>query len=173
MSRLDRTLTWFENTVAAASLGLAALLAILGVILRYTFGYVIFWGEEAVIYLIILSTFMGAVVTLRHNEHVNIDILPLLLGERGKWAVAILGALITVVYCAVIGGFAWLMITEPASQGSITPALRLPLWIVQLSVPIGLTLMLVRALEILYRTARGQQAFEEAEDGTYGEEAGP
>ncbi len=172
MSRLDRVLTWIENTIAAASLGLAALLAILGVILRYTFGYVIFWGEEAVIYLVILSTFVGAAVTLRHNEHVNIDILPLLLGERGKRAVAVLGALITVVYCAVIGGYAWIMITEPAALSSITPALRLPLWIVQLSVPIGLTLMLVRALEILYRTARGRQAFEETEDGTYGEEAG-
>lgn len=172
MSRLDRALTWIENTVAAASLGLAALLAILGVILRYTFGYVIFWGEEAVIYLIILSTFVGAAVTLRHNEHVNIDILPLLLGDRGKRAVAVLGALVTVVYCAVIGGYAWIMITEPAALGSITPALRLPLWIVQLSVPIGLTLMLVRALEILYRTTRGRQAFEESDEGTYGEEAG-
>ncbi len=172
MSRLDRTLTLIENTVAAASLGLAALLAILGVILRYTFGYVIFWGEEAVIYLIILSTFVGAVVTLRHNEHVNIDILPLLLGERGKRAVAVIGALMTVVYCAVIGGYAWLMITEPAAQDSITPALRLPLWIVQLTVPIGLTLMLLRALEILYRTARGRQAFEEADEDRYGEEAG-
>lgn len=170
MSRLDRVLTWIENTVAAASLGLAALLAILGVVLRYTFGYVIFWGEEAVIYLIILSTFVGAAVTLRHNEHVNIDILPLLLGDRGKRAVAVLGALVTVVYCAVIGGYAWIMITEPAALSSITPALRLPLWIVQLSVPIGLTLMLVRALEILYRAARGRQV--EDDGGTYGEEAG-
>ncbi len=171
MSRLDRTLSMIENTIAAASLGLAAFLTILGVILRYAFGYVIFWGEEAVIYLIILSTFVGAAVTLRHNEHVNIDILPLLLGQRGKRAVAVLGALVTVVYCAVIGGYAWIMITEPAALSSITPALRLPLWIVQLSVPIGLTLMLVRALEILYRTARGRQAFEESDEGTYGEEA--
>ena len=53
MSRLDRTLSLIENTGAAASLGLAAILVILGVILRYAFGYVIFWGEEAVIYLII------------------------------------------------------------------------------------------------------------------------
>jgi C4-dicarboxylate transporter DctQ subunit len=164
-------LTPIENFVAAASLGGAAFLAILAVILRYLFNYVIFWSEEAVIYLIILSTFVGAVITLRHNEHVSIDIFPTLLGERGKRVMAVIGAFITVVYCAVIGGYAWAMITEPAAQNSITPAMKLPLWVVQLSVPIGLTLMLLRALEILYRTARGRQAFEEADEGAYGEEA--
>lgn len=172
MSRLDRILTLIEDFVASAALGAAALLAILAVILRYVFNYVIFWSEEAVIYLIILSTFIGAVITLRHNEHVNINILPALLGERGKRVMAILGAFITVVYCAVIGGYAWVMITEPAVRMSFTPAMQLPLWIVQLTLPIGLTLMLVRALEILYRAARGRQTFEEAEEGAYGEEAG-
>jgi len=172
MSRLDRVLTLIENSVAAASLGGAALLAILAVILRYVFNYVIFWSEEAVIYLIILSTFVGAVITLRHNEHVNIDILPVLLGERGKRVIAVIGALVTVLYCAIIGGFAWVMITEPAARSSFTPAMKLPLWFVQLSLPIGLTLMFVRALEILYRVARGRRAFAEAEEGAYGEEAG-
>lgn len=169
MSRLDRILTPLENFVAAAALGTAALLAILGVVIRYVFGTVIFWSEEAVIYLVILSTFVGAVITLRHNEHVNIDILPALLGARGKRVMAVVGAFFTVVYCAVIGGYAWVMVTEPAALNSITPAMRLPLWLVELSVPIGLTLMLVRALEILYRAARGQH---EAGEGHYGDEAG-
>jgi C4-dicarboxylate transporter DctQ subunit len=171
MARLDRILTKIENFVAGASLGAAALLATLAVILRYGFNYVIFWSEEAVIYLIILSTFVGAVITLRHNEHVNIDIVPALLGERGKRVMAIIAAFFVVVYCAVIGGYAWLMITEPAVRMSFTLAMHLPLWVVQLSLPIGLTLMLVRALEILYRTARGRETFEEAEDTAYEEEA--
>lgn len=174
MSTFDRILTIIENSLAAASLGFAAALAVAGVLLRYTTGYIIFWAEEAVVYSIIFSTFVGAVITLRHNEHVNVDILGFLFARRGKRVLAFVGALVTAIYCAVIGGYAWVLITEPATHSIVTPALKLPLWVVYLSLPIGLTLMFVRSLEILYRLARGRQTFPEAETSEldeYGSEA--
>lgn len=169
MSSFDRVLTWIENGIAALALGGASILAIVQVILRSVFGNTIFWTEEATVYLIILSTFMGAVITLRHNEHVNFDVLAYVVKGRGKRILAFVGALFTVLYCAIIGGFAWLLIFEPASSQTLTPALKLPLWVVELALPLGLTLMLLRALEILYRTARGQQPFEEALENPYEE----
>ncbi len=170
VSRLDQVLTWIENSLAALALGGASALAIIQVILRSAFGYTIFWTEEATIYLIILSTFIGAVITLRHNEHVNFDVLTFLFKERGKQVLAVVGALITVIYCAIIGFYGWLMVTEPAAQQTITPALKLPLWVVELTIPVGLTLMFFRALEILYRSARGQKAFDEAQESPYEEQ---
>lgn len=170
MSRFDRGLSLVENGIAGLALGGAVFIAILQVILRYVFNYIIFWSEEAVIYLIILSTFVGAVITLRHNEHVGVDLANYLVGERGRRVLAVLAAAIVVLYCAIFGAYAWIMITEPAAQNTETPALDLPLWIVELSVPIGLTLMLVRALEILYRSARGRTAFPEAEGDEFAEE---
>lgn len=163
MSTFDRVLSRIEDTLAVSSLAAAAALTIASVILRYVFNTGIFWAQEAVIYLIIFSTFVGAVVTLRHDEHVNVDILPTLFGERGKWLFALLGSAITLIYCAIIGGYSWLLITEPAAQNTTTPALDFPLWFVELALPIGLTLMFVRSLEILYRTARGRPTFPEAE----------
>ena len=171
MSRLDRILTAIENTLAALALGGASLLACLQVILRYLFNYTIFWSEEATIYLLILSTFIGAVITLRHNEHVNVDVLTSLFKERGKRALAVLSALITVIYCAIFGTYAWILITEPVALRILTPALRLPLWLVELSLPVGLTLMFLRSLEMLYRSARGRETFPEDDDSEYGEEA--
>lgn len=171
MSRFDRILTWIENGVAGLALGSAAIMAILQVILRFFFNYIIFWSEEVVIYLIILSTFVGAVITLRHNEHVGVDLLSAFLKERGKRALGALSALLVALYCGVIGALGWVMITEPAALNVVTPALKLPLWIVQLSLPIGLTLMFLRALEIVYRTLRYGQGFPEAEKEEYGEDA--
>lgn len=171
MSRFDRILARIENFLAAATLGTAAGLAIVGVILRYVFDYIIFWSGEAVIYLIIFSTFIGAVITLRHNEHVSVDILPLVLGERGKKVLTLLGSVMIVVYCGIIGFYAWILVTEPGIRNTVTPALDLPLWIVYLALPIGLTLMLLRSLEIVYRSARGRQTFPEAEKrDEFGEE---
>ena len=161
VQRFDRVLTRIENVLAASALGLAALIAIVAVVLRYVFGIFLFWSEEAIIYLIIYSTFLGAVITLRHNEHVNVDVFGAFLKARGKRAFAVLGAAITVVYLVCIGFFAWLLLFEPFSTSTITPSLKLPLWVVEAAVPIGLTLMLLRALEILVRAARGVETFAE------------
>ncbi len=169
MSRFDRVLTWIENGLAALALGGASILAIIQVILRSVFGTTIFWTEEATVYLIILSTFIGAVIALRHNEHVNFDVLTLAFKERGTWVLAIIGSFVTVIYAAIIGFFSWVLITEPAAQRTVTPALKLPLWVVELSIPIGLTLLFLRALEVLYRTARHQKAFDEAHESPYDE----
>ena len=170
MSRFDQVLTWIENSLAALALGGATIIAIAGVVMRYVFGQTIFWSEEAVIFLIILSTFIGAVITLRHNEHVNVDIIPAILGERSKWIMALIGTSLLVVYCAVIGAYAWILVFEPVARNTVTPSLKLPLWVVEASLPIGLTLMLLRSLEILYRTARGQTAFPEAEENEFAED---
>lgn len=171
MAQLDRILTWIENGIAALALVGAVVVAIAGVILRYVFNYVLFWSEEASIYLIILSTFVGAVIALRHNEHVGVGILALVFGERGKRIVTILGVLILVVYCGIFGAIAWMMITEPVARSFQTSTLDLPLWVVQLPIPIGFTLMLIRALQILYRTIRRQEPFPDAEEREYEEEA--
>lgn len=163
MHRLDRVLTRVENVLAAATLGAATVIAIVAILLRYLFGIFLWWSEEAIIYLIIYSTFLGAVITLRHNEHVNVDVFGPFLRARGKRALAIIAAAVTVVYLVCIGALAWLLLFEPFSTSTITPSLKLPLWVVELAVPIGLTLMLVRALEILVRNARGVEAFAEGE----------
>ena len=164
MSRFDQVLTYIENTVAGLALGGAATVAILQVILRYLFNYIIFWGEEVVILLMILLTFVGSVITLRHNEHIGVDILTHLLKERGKRMLAVFSALLIALYCGAFGALGWLMLTEPASRSVVTPALKLPLWSVQIALPIGLTLMFLRALELAYCTFRGVQPFPEAEE---------
>jgi len=164
MSRVDRVLTLIENGLAGLTLAAATILAIVAVLARYLFNYIIFWSEEAVIYLIICSTFIGAVITLRHNEHVGVNVLAAVLGPRGNRVLVALSTLLIALYCGVFGFFGWLMVTEPASRNIVTPALNVPLLVVQISLPIGLTLMFFRALEILYRTARGREPFPEAEE---------
>lgn len=163
MHYVDRALTWIENGIAGVALLGATVIAILQVILRYGFNYIIFGGEEAIVYLIILSTFVGAVITLRHDEHVGVDVLSVFFRERGKRVLTVISASLVALYSGVLGAIGWIMVTEPAALNTVTNALKLPLWTVQLALPIGLTLMFARALEVIYRAARGRPAFPEAE----------
>ena len=154
MTRFNKALTTVENVLAASTLAAAVLIAFLAIILRALFGTFLFWSEEAVIYLIIFSTFLGAVITLRESEHVNVDIIAVFLGKRGKKLMAIVASIVTIAYLAGIGFFAWRLIFEPFSFSTVTAALKLPLWVVELAVPIGFTLMFFRALEILWRVIK-------------------
>ncbi|GAA5166172.1 TRAP transporter small permease [Ornithinimicrobium tianjinense] len=153
MKQLDRALTTVENVLAAGALGLAALISIVNIIIRQ-FGAAWFWTEESVIYLIIFSTFLGAVITLRHNEHVSVDILGVFFKERGKKWLALVAGVVTLVYLGIMSYLGWLLLLEPFSRTTVTPVLKLPLWVVEAAVPIGMTLMFLRAIEMLYRTAR-------------------
>ena len=171
MTRFNKLLTGAENILAAGTLAAAVFIAFLSIVLRAVTGTYLFWSEEAVIYLIIFSTFLGAVITLRESEHVNVDIIAVFLGKRGKKYMAILASVVTIAYLAGIGFFAWRLIFEPFSFSTVTPALKLPLWVVELAVPIGFTMMFLRALEILWRTIKYGASENAVEDAVEAEAA--
>lgn len=150
MKHLDRALTSVENVLAAGALGMAALISIVNIIIRQ-FGQAWFWTEEAVIYLIIFSTFIGAVITLRHNEHVSVDILGVFFKERGKRWLSLIGGLVTLTYLGIMAVLGWMLLMEPFSRTTVTPVLKIELWVVELAVPLGMTLMFLRAIEMLWR----------------------
>ena len=154
MKTFDKYLSRVENFLAGGSLIAATVLAVFAVLLRNLTGDVLFWSEEAIIYLIICSTFFGAVVTLRHNEHVAVDIMPTLLKARKKKFFVVLGGLATLIYAGFIAYLSWALISEPFSRTTITPAMKLPLWVVELSLAIGMTLFFIRAAEMLIRAVK-------------------
>jgi C4-dicarboxylate transporter DctQ subunit len=172
MSRFDSILGKVENVLAAGSLAAASLIAIVAVILRTFFNEIIFWSEEAIIYLVICSTFFGAVITLRHNEHVNVDVVAVFMKERGKRIMAMIGALFLLIYLGVVGYYGWVLLFEPQSRLTLTPALDLPLWVVTLPLPIGFTLMFYRSLQIVWRLATKQDPYPEAASSLLESEGG-
>ena len=156
--RFSHALTRVENFLVCTCLAVATLVAIAQVLLRAIFNIHLWWGEETIVYLIIYSTFLGAVITLRHNEHIAVKVFEPFLGRIGRRRMDILGILVTIAYLAIVGFFAWLLLFEPFSTSTVTPTLKLPLWVVEFSVPLGFTLMLLRAIEILVRLIRGLPA---------------
>lgn len=172
MSLLDSILTKVENVLAAGSLALAAGLAIVAVVMRTLFNQIIFWSEEATIYLVIFSTFFGAVITLRHNEHVSVDIVTTFLKERGRRVMTFVAAFMTLVYLGSVGFYAWVLIFEPQSRLTTTPALELPLWVILLPLPIGFTLMFLRTIGVLVRLVRGHDPYPHAASSLLAAEGG-
>ena len=63
--------------------------------------------------------------------------------------VVVLGAVITVAFSAILAVLAWLLIFEPFSRETQTPALKLPLWALELSLALAMSLFLFRAVQKL------------------------
>src|SRR5919106_2847222 len=92
--------------VIAVALLLAAVLVISQMVfVRYVLQGSAIWQHEFVTFSLIGATFIGAPYVLLTRGHVNVDLLPLYLGERGQFALALLAALISLVFCIVLTAY--------------------------------------------------------------------
>jgi len=154
-TKFERKLAKIENFLTGASLGLAAIFGLLQILAREVFGVSIRWTQEATIYLIICSTYFGSVVALRRKEHISVDILKAVGGARWKRFIAILESIVLMAFLIIFTILAWRMVLAPYSRATNTPVMDIPLWVVELAVPIGFSLMLIRAMTLIWRRFRG------------------
>jgi TRAP-type C4-dicarboxylate transport system permease small subunit len=120
------------------------MLTVVLVILRYGFNTAIIGGNEAMEYLFIYTTAIGAAVALGRREHIKItyfvDRLPLSMKRVVN--------LVDLILIGFINGvMIWYSIPWIKSVGSFeSPVLRIPNRIVQASVPIGCSLVILCCL---------------------------
>lgn len=97
---LERTAATLERLSeltgrAVAWLTLAmALLGVVVVILRYAFDAGWIWMQESVTWMHALVFMLGAAYTLRHDEHVRVDVVYRRLGPRQRAAIDLAGTLL-------------------------------------------------------------------------------
>ena len=71
-----------EELVGCIFLTIVVGLTIMNVILRYFFGFIIAWAEEAVLIAFLWCVYMGVITAFRGDRHVAIDVLVNLLPKR-------------------------------------------------------------------------------------------
>jgi TRAP-type C4-dicarboxylate transport system permease small subunit len=143
----DKTVP-IERTVAGASLFLASLLVTVSVFLRYLFSYSIGAFVEITGYLIIWSTFFGASHLLYKNGHLTIDVLLIRTSERRKIALQTFAYSCGTVFTLLLAiyGLALVIQSIQLDVRSIS-ALRTPMWIPQMVIPFGASIMFIRFLQ--------------------------
>ena len=108
----------FIRTVSALSrvLGVvAALLLIVGVLvvcqmvfLRYALNQSTHWQTEFVTYALIASTFLGAPYVLLTRGHVNVELVPLMLGPRSRFVLALFAYTTSAILCFILTYYSFL-----------------------------------------------------------------
>ncbi|MDN3518642.1 TRAP transporter small permease [Aquisalimonas lutea] len=137
------------NRVSAAFGVAAAVMLLLGVIVicqmvftRYVLNHSVYWQTEFVTYVLIAMTLMGSPYVLLRGAHVKVDALPRVLGDRGRFACAVIAYLTGFVFAAVIAVFGFEYWHLAWSRNWDTGTMwGPPLWIPLLALPLGMGLL--------------------------------
>lgn len=105
-----RTVEWLSRLLgyfAAALLMIAIAVVCHMVFNRFVLNLPTSWQTEFVTYALIASTFLGAPWVLLTRGHVNVELIPLILGPRGRFLLALFAYLISASLCILL---TWLSI---------------------------------------------------------------
>ena len=124
------------------------------VFVRAVLGQSSIWQTEFVTFALIAATFLGAPYILLTRGHVNVDVLPLMVGQPARHRLHFAGSVLALVFCAL---FLWASIPwwyETWETGQTTSSIwRARLWIPYLSVPVGLALLCLQYVAEIYTVA--------------------
>lgn len=130
---------------AAILIGLAVLVICDMIIVRYFFSVPTIWQIDVVTYSIVAATFVGSAYVLMTRGHVNVEILPLYLGPRSRFWLALFTILLSLAFCVVLFVLCTQYWYQAWSEGWHSNTVwRARLWIPYLSMPVGLGLLVLQ-----------------------------
>lgn len=126
------------------------------VILRYFFHSAIFWAEEVLRYCIVWISFLGAATCVKEKSHIGIDILPELLGPKGKRILQIWIQLAGIVFSVFFFVISLRFLGQIKATGQVSATIgSVPMYLIYLCFPISFVLYGVYSVEALIGLIRG------------------
>lgn len=146
------------GVLSAALVGLAIIVVCQMVVMRYFLGASTIWQTEFVTYSIVAATFLGSPYVLLIKGHVNVDLLPIYLGNLGKKLMGLLAAFLALAFCLCMTWYAAIFYYEALEGGWVTDTIwELPLWIPYLSMPVGLGLLSLQYVADILSILNGRE----------------
>ncbi|MCP5300539.1 MAG: TRAP transporter small permease [Chromatiaceae bacterium] len=136
--RITDALSRLLGVVAAILLMVAVVVVCQMVFVRYGLNQSTSWQTEFVTYTLIASTFLGAPYVLLTRGHVNVELVPLALGPRARFALALVAYGLAAALCLVVTWYSALFWYEAWDGGWSSDTIWAPpLWKVYLAMPFG------------------------------------
>ncbi|MCB1520902.1 MAG: TRAP transporter small permease [Hyphomicrobiaceae bacterium] len=152
------------GVVAMLLLAAAVLVVCQMILIRYVFNASTIWQTEFVVFAIVASTFLGSSYVLLHRGHVGVDLVPSMLHGRARFALELVGGLISLAFCVILAYSGWIYFHEAWEGGWRTETVwALPLWIPLLPLPLGIGALCLQYVAELIKLAKGQTALTASE----------
>ncbi len=153
-----RWLEHLEEGLVAFLMAAMTVITFVQVVARYVFNYSFVWALEVTGVLFAWLIFVGMAYGVRVGAHIGIDALVKTLGARTQRAVAIVVALLCIVYASIFTAGGYLYVHKIYDVGILMQDVPIPQWIPRVILPLGFLLLTFRYLQALYRLATGKEA---------------
>jgi TRAP-type C4-dicarboxylate transport system permease small subunit len=155
--RVVASLSRIAGVIGALLIGLAVVIICDMVIERYVLNRTTIWQIDVVTYCIMAATFISSAYVLMTRGHVNVDVLPLHLGPRPRYWLALITILAALGFCITLFTLCTLYWYEAWSKNWHSDTVwRARLWIPYLAMPVGLGLLVLQYLAELMRVVTGR-----------------
>lgn len=144
----------FEKFILGILLTLMILIMGIQVTARYVFNSSLTWSEELTRYLFVWSAFLSLPYTIKTNIALKIDQLFTVLPAGVKKALWALGYILMFVFFIFMFKNSIGVVQSSINSGQKSPALGLPMYLIQLSSLVGFGLAIIRTLQALILTIK-------------------
>lgn len=148
---MDKKNVSIEGLFCVGLLFLMTIFMFAEVVGRYLFQHSIYWAEELIRYLFIWFTFVGAAYCVKMRSHVTIDMFITLFPKKTQRTLMTLGHVIWICLTLFIVYWSARYTFGLIKTMELTTALKLPLFIVYMAIPVGFSCMGVRLIAALFR----------------------
>ena len=143
VAALSTVAGWCSAAMIVAAVGITCQM----IFIRFVLNGSTVWQTEAVIYLAIASTLVSLPYVQRLRGHVNVDLVPLSMGPRARYFMAIFTLSLSTVMVAIMlwhGYEFWHLAFERNWKSDTIWGVRL--WIPYAALPIGFALFLLQLI---------------------------
>ena len=152
---------YLEETILLILLVLMTCIMGIQIVSRYIFQNSLTWSEELVRYMFVWSAFLGIPFCIKHGLSIKVDQFRNLFPIPLQKALMYIDKIIIFVLFLVMFIYSCLVVKASYLSGQTSPAMQIPMWIVQLSVCVSSLLSMMRSIQNFVNLIRGKTKIEQ------------
>ena len=128
------------------------------VFIRYVLNATTIWQTDFVTYSLVAATFIGGPYVLMTKGHVNVDVLPIYVGERARWWLALFAITISLGFALIMTVLTAQFWHEAWVNNWVSDTMwRSRMWIPYAAMPIGLGVLTLQYIIDLINLLTGRE----------------
>jgi C4-dicarboxylate transporter DctM subunit len=161
---VDRIVYSLEKVLIIVALTVMTLAILLVALDRWSewFDLGWFWLTKLALFLMIWAGFIGASIATRERGHITIDISSKVLTPRGVRVATFFSQAISAGFCFYLAKLSYLFTAESFRFGDSEGVFPIPLWIIQLIMPVTFVMMGARFIANIFKVSKDEEDLEAA-----------
>ncbi|RKW44736.1 MAG: TRAP transporter small permease [Lachnospiraceae bacterium] len=138
---------YLEEIILVILLICMTLILGLQIVSRYVFRNSLSWSEELVRYMFVWSTFIGVPYCIKKSTSIKVDQFRNSMPASVQKALSYIDKLIMLILFLIMAAFSCDIVASSFASGQSSAAIGIPSWLIQISVPIGSVLSIIRIIQ--------------------------